>query len=93
MGDPQPLREVLAADALLLRPEDAAKLLRVGRTTIYALMKAGIEPLTPTLPGRLRGVPGRALSYVSAIQSGYGTPRRGSNGGERGALATTVAPS
>jgi excisionase family DNA binding protein len=41
MGDPQPLREVLAADALLLTPEEAAKALSVGPTTIYALMKAG----------------------------------------------------
>ncbi len=41
MGDPQPLRDVLAADPLLLTPEEAAKVLRLGRTTIYALMKAG----------------------------------------------------
>ncbi len=41
MGDPQPLRGLLAADPLLLTPEEAAQLLRVGRTTIYALMKAG----------------------------------------------------
>ena len=40
MGDPQPLRD-LAADPLLLTPEEAARMLRVGRTTIYALMKAG----------------------------------------------------
>ena len=31
----------LAADPLLLPPEEAAQMLRVGRTTIYALMKAG----------------------------------------------------
>ena len=41
MGDPQPLRDVLAGDALLLTPEEAALVLRVGRTTIYALIKAG----------------------------------------------------
>ena len=41
MGEPQPLRDVLSADPLLLTPEEAAKVLRVGRTTIYALMKAG----------------------------------------------------
>ena len=41
MGDPQPLRAVQAADPLLSTPEEAAKVLRVRRTTIYALMKAG----------------------------------------------------
>ena len=41
MGDPQPLRNLLAADPLLLTPEEAAELLRLGRTTVYALMKAG----------------------------------------------------
>jgi excisionase family DNA binding protein len=41
MGDPQPLHQVLAAEALLLTPEEAARVLRVGRTTLYALMKAG----------------------------------------------------
>ena len=41
MADPQLLGEVLAAEPLLLTPEDAAKVLRVGRTTVYALMKAG----------------------------------------------------
>jgi excisionase family DNA binding protein len=41
MGDPQPLRDVMAADRLLLTPEEAARVLRVGRTTVYALMKCG----------------------------------------------------
>ena len=41
MGDPQPLRRVMAADRLLLTPEEAADVLRVGRTTVYALMKSG----------------------------------------------------
>jgi excisionase family DNA binding protein len=40
MGDPQPLGAVSSGDPLLLTPEEAAKVLRVGRTTIYALMKA-----------------------------------------------------
>jgi excisionase family DNA binding protein len=50
MGDPQPRRDVLAADVLLLTPEEAAQVLRVGRTTIYALMKAG--ELRPVHIGR-----------------------------------------
>jgi excisionase family DNA binding protein len=41
MGDPQPVRDVLAGEALLLTPEEAARVLRVGRTTIYGLIKAG----------------------------------------------------
>lgn len=34
-------RDTVAAESLLLTPEEAATLLRVGRTTVYALMKAG----------------------------------------------------
>ncbi|NEM08730.1 helix-turn-helix domain-containing protein [Geodermatophilus normandii] len=41
MGDPQLLHDVLSGDPLLLTPEEAAQVLRIGRTTIYALMKAG----------------------------------------------------
>ena len=41
MDDPQPLRDVMAADRLLLTPGEAAKVLRIGRTTVYALMKCG----------------------------------------------------
>ncbi len=41
MRDPQPLRDVMAADQLLLTPEEAATVLRLGRTTVYALMKSG----------------------------------------------------
>jgi excisionase family DNA binding protein len=50
MGDPQPLRDVMAADRLLLTPEDAADVLRIGRTTVYALMKSG--DLRPVHIGR-----------------------------------------
>jgi excisionase family DNA binding protein len=39
MGDLQPLSDV-PASSLLLTPEEAARVLRLGRTTIYALMKA-----------------------------------------------------
>ena len=50
MRDPQLLRDVLAADPLLLTPEEAARVLRVGRTTIYSLMKTG--QLRPVHIGR-----------------------------------------
>jgi excisionase family DNA binding protein len=50
MGDPQSLRDVLASDPLLLTPVEAADVLSVGRTTIYALMKAG--ELRPVHIGR-----------------------------------------
>jgi excisionase family DNA binding protein len=41
MREPQRRRNPPASEALLLTPEEAAKVLRVGRTTVYALMKAG----------------------------------------------------
>ena len=41
MGDTQRPREPVSSDPLLLTPEAAAEVLHVGRTTIYALMKAG----------------------------------------------------
>src|SRR3954469_14593908 len=43
-------RDAWAREALLLTPEEAATLLRVGRTTVYALMKAG--ELRPVHIGR-----------------------------------------
>jgi len=43
-------RDEGAAESLLLTPEEAATLLRVGRTTVYALMKAG--DLRPVHIGR-----------------------------------------
>src|SRR4051812_45552262 len=50
MGNGERLHDLLAREALLLTPEEAAKLLRVGRTTVYALMKAG--ELRPVHIGR-----------------------------------------
>src|SRR4051812_26322205 len=39
--EPQQRRDGPASNALLLTPEEAAKVLRLGRTTVFALMKAG----------------------------------------------------
>jgi excisionase family DNA binding protein len=50
MGDAERPRELLSSDQLLLTPEEAAQVLRVGRTTIYALMKVG--DLLPVHIGR-----------------------------------------
>jgi excisionase family DNA binding protein len=50
VSDPQLLQDVLASDPLLLTPEEAATILRIGRTTVYALMKAG--ELRPVHIGR-----------------------------------------
>ena len=50
MSDVERLHDESAGDALLLTPEEAAKLLRLGRTTVYALMKAG--DLRPVHIGR-----------------------------------------
>lgn len=41
MSDPKGLRDVRGDEPLLLTPEEAAHVLRVGRTTIYALIKEG----------------------------------------------------
>jgi excisionase family DNA binding protein len=41
MGDQQRLEGVLAGERLLLTPEEAAEVLRIGRTTVYALLRAG----------------------------------------------------
>jgi excisionase family DNA binding protein len=41
MGDAQRPRDLPSSDSLLLTPEEAAAVLRVGRTTVYAPMKAG----------------------------------------------------
>ena len=50
MGDPESLQDMLTKSPLLLTPEDAAKVLGIGRTTVYALMKAG--DLRPVHIGR-----------------------------------------
>lgn len=68
MSDPQPLREVSIAGRLLLTPEETAKVLRVGRTTVYALMKSG--ELRPVHIGRsCRISQAEVERYVNRLQT------------------------
>jgi excisionase family DNA binding protein len=56
------------SDALLLTPEEAAKILRLGRTTVFALMKAG--ELRPVHIGRSCRLSRAELErYVSRLQT------------------------
>jgi excisionase family DNA binding protein len=56
------------AERLLYRPEEAAELLAIGRSSCYALIASG--RLTSVRIGRSRRVPGDALvDYVSALAS------------------------
>ena len=61
-------RDAGAVESLLLTPEEAAALLRVGRTTVYALMKAG--ELRPIHIGRSCRLARAELErYVRMLQS------------------------
>ncbi|MBB3084716.1 helix-turn-helix domain-containing protein [Geodermatophilus sabuli] len=87
MSDPQRLRDVLAKDPLLLTPEEAAEILRVGRTTIYALMKSG--GLRPVHIGRSCRLARAELErYVACLQSAP-PPPPAERDGRPGAGATT----
>ena len=67
MSDPEPLPDVLAASPLLMTPEEAATALRIGRTTLYALMKAG--DLRPVHIGRsCRISRGELEHYILRLQ-------------------------
>src|SRR3954466_6804666 len=62
-------------EALLLTPEEAARLLRIGRTTVYALMKAG--DLRPVHIGRSCRLARAELErYVNRLHAPEPTERR-----------------
>jgi excisionase family DNA binding protein len=74
MGAPQPLPDVIARDRLLLTPEEAAEILRVGRTTVYALMRSG--ELRPVHIGRSCRLSRAELErYVDRLESPYSRPQ------------------
>jgi excisionase family DNA binding protein len=74
MGDPQPLRDVMAADRLLLTAEEAANVLRIGRTTVYALMKSG--ELRPVHIGRSCRISQAELDrFVRRLQASSSRPQ------------------
>ena len=68
MGNPQRARDVMASDRLLLTAEEAANVLRIGRTTVYALMKSG--ELRPVHIGRSCRIPQAEVErYVRRLQA------------------------
>jgi excisionase family DNA binding protein len=68
MGDPQASRQLPGSDPLLLTPEEAARVLSVGRTTVYALMKSG--ELQPVHIGRSCRLSRAELErYVKRLQT------------------------
>jgi excisionase family DNA binding protein len=59
-----------ATPAILLRPEEAARLLRISRTAIYGLLASG--DLRSITIGRRRRIPRRALDdYVARQLAGH----------------------
>lgn len=74
MSDAQRPREPVSGDPLLLTPEEAATVLRLGRTTVYALMKAG--DLHPVHIGRSCRLSRSELErYVRGLEAPRIAPR------------------
>src|SRR5437016_681775 len=83
------LRAAGSDESLLLTPEEAARLLRIGRTTVYALMQAG--DLRPVHIGRSCRLSRAELErYVDRLHAPEPTegrrprPRRRTNVDQRG---------
>ena len=92
MGDPESLQDMLTKSPLLLTPEDAAKVLRIGRTTVYALMKAG--DLRPVHIGRSCRLARAELErYVRMLENPVRFSQRiGRSAVVRTRAAATMAP-
>jgi excisionase family DNA binding protein len=68
MAEPQRLPDGPTGESLLLTPEEAAQVLRVGRTTLYALIKDG--DLRPVHIGRSCRLPWSELErYVDRLEA------------------------
>ncbi len=75
MSDAQRPQEPVSSDPLLLTPEEAATVLGLGRTTIYALMKAG--DLRPVHIGRSCRISRAELErYVRGLEAPRPVPPR-----------------
>ncbi|MGW7238670.1 helix-turn-helix domain-containing protein [Streptomyces sp. NPDC054804] len=62
--------DVMDSTLVLLTVEEAARRLRIGRTTCYALIRSGELESVPV--GRLRRVPADALAaYVARLRTVY----------------------
>ena len=84
--------DAVAADQLLLTPEEAARALRVGRTTVYALMKVG--ELRAVYIGRSCRLPAAELErYVSRLQMRRPDRGHGLDQVDAGRTTTGNAPS
>ena len=82
MSDPEPRRDVPSGDPLLLTPEEAATVLRIGRTTMYALIKAG--DLRPVHIGRSCRISRAELErYVHRLQAPEQTAPRSPAGADQ----------
>lgn len=61
--------------AVLLTVDEAAEVLAVGRSTVYALLEAGV--LRSVKIGRCRRIPTAALDeFIHSLQVGDGAPTR-----------------
>ncbi|MGX5653996.1 helix-turn-helix domain-containing protein [Geodermatophilus nigrescens] len=75
MADPQSPQAALPAEQILLTPEEAAQVLRIGRTTLYALMRTG--ELRPVHIGRSCRLSRAELQrYVRGLEAPRPVPAR-----------------